>query len=79
MGLRPVVALALLALQAVPPDLPRGQVIESVACLANAAETYSLYLPSTYTPDRPWPLLMGFHPAARGRAIVEKYRNAAEN
>jgi dienelactone hydrolase len=76
--LRLVVALALLAVQVAPPDLPRGQVIESVACLANAAETYSLYLPSTYTPDRPWPLLMGFHPAARGRAIVETYRIAAE-
>lgn len=78
MGLRPVVALALLSLQVVPPDLPRGQVIESIACLANTAETYSLYLPSAYTPDRPWPLLMGFHPAARGRAIVDTYRAAAE-
>lgn len=78
MGLRPVVALALLALQVPPSDLPRGQVIESVACLANTEETYSLYLPSTYTPDRPWPLLMGFHPAARGRAIVDTYRAAAE-
>ena len=78
MGLRPVVALALLALQVAPPDLPRGQVIESVACLANTAETYSLYLPSAYTPDRQWPLLMGFHPAARGRAIVDTYRAAAE-
>ena len=78
MGLRPVVALALLSLQVAPPDLPRGQVIESVACLANTAETYSLYLPSAYTPDRPWPLLMGFHPAARGRAIVDTYRAAAE-
>jgi dienelactone hydrolase len=77
-GLRPVVALALLALQVPPSDLPRGQVIESVACLANTEETYSLYLPSTYTPDRPWPLLMGFHPAARGRAIVDTYRAAAE-
>jgi len=77
-GLRPVVALALLALQVPPSDLPRGQVIESVACLANTEETYSLYLPSTYTPDRPWPLLMGFHPAARGRAIVVTYRAAAE-
>ena len=62
----------------VPAELPRGQLIESVACLDNAAETYALYLPPNYATDRQWPLLMGFHPAARGRAIVETYRSAAE-
>ncbi len=59
-------------------DLPRGQVIEDVKCAADATQSYSLYLPSRYSPDRAWPILMGFHPAARGRAIVEKYRAAAE-
>jgi hypothetical protein len=59
-------------------DLPRGRIVDSVAAAADPVETYSLYLPSTYTPDREWPVLMGFHPAARGRAIVETYRAAAE-
>ena len=59
-------------------DLPRGQLIEAVTCLGDASQTYALYLPSTYSPDRTWPVLMAFHPSARGRAMVEKYQAAAE-
>jgi pimeloyl-ACP methyl ester carboxylesterase len=80
-----VLASAVLAVVAAPPthqtsvqDLPRGQIIESVACLDNPSETYALYLPSGYAPDWPRTLLVGFHPGARGRAIVETYRAAAE-
>src|SRR6185503_18066165 len=36
------------------------------------------YLPTTYSPERPGSVLMGFHPGARGRAIVETYQAAAE-
>ena len=56
----------------------RGQVVDDVKCAANPSQSYALYLPSTYTPARRWSLLVGFHPGARGRAIVEKYRAAAE-
>lgn len=59
-------------------NFPRGQIIDTVQCAADETQTYALYLPSGYTPERAWPLLMGFHPGARGRAIVEKYRDAAE-
>ncbi len=59
-------------------ELPRGQLIEAVGCLGDASQTYALYLPSTYSPDRAWPVLMAFHPSARGRAMVEKYQAAAE-
>ena len=41
-------------------------------------ESYALYLPSDYSADRPWSLLLAFHPQARGRALVETYRAAAE-
>jgi len=58
--------------------LPRGQVVESVATAGDASQTYALYLPSSYTTDRAWPILIGFHPGARGRAIVDAYREAAE-
>jgi poly(3-hydroxybutyrate) depolymerase len=60
-------------------DLPRGQVVPDVKCLADASQSYALYLPSTYSPDKAWPLLMGFHPGARGIAIVEKYRAPLKN
>ena len=70
--------LAAVALLRSPQDLPRGQIIDDVKCAADPSQSYSLYLPSSYTPERAWPLLMGFHPGARGRDIVVKYRAAAE-
>jgi hypothetical protein len=59
-------------------DLPRGTIVDDVRCGADPSQSYALYLPSTYSPDRPWSLLIGFHPGARGRAMVETYRAAAE-
>ena len=59
-------------------DLSRGTIIDAVTCAADPAQSYALYLPSTYSPDRTWSVLMGFHPSGRGRAIVETYQAAAE-
>jgi predicted esterase len=59
-------------------DLPRGQIVDEVQCASDPAQSYALYLPSSYSPDRAWSLLIAFHPAARGRAMVETYRAAAE-
>lgn len=59
-------------------ELPRGTIVDDVKCAAEPSESYALYLPSAYTADRSWSLLIAFHPAARGRAMVEKYRAAAE-
>lgn len=59
-------------------DLPRGVVIDDVKCVDDPSQSYALYLPSGYSADRHWNVLIGFHPGARGRLIVEKYRAAAE-
>lgn len=59
-------------------DLPRGAIIDDVKCAADATQSYALYLPSNYSPTRRWSVLVGFHPGARGRAIVDTYRAAAE-
>jgi dienelactone hydrolase len=59
-------------------DLARGTIVDEVTCAADATQSYALYLPSTYSPDRKWSLLIAFHPAARGRLMVEKYQAAAE-
>ncbi len=59
-------------------DLPRGRTIDDVRCVADPSQSYALYLPSAYTPDRTWAVLLAFHPGANGRAMVEKYRAAAE-
>ena len=63
---------------AVAQDLPRGVIVDDVKCVADSTQGYALYLPSAYSSDRRWPVLIGFHPGGRGRAIVEKYRAAAE-
>jgi poly(3-hydroxybutyrate) depolymerase len=73
-----VLTVALRGSSILAQDLPRGQIVDQVKCVGDPTQTYALYLPSNYSPDRPWSLLVGFHPAARGRAIVETYRAAAE-
>ena len=39
--------------------LPAGKVIENVVCEKDSSESYALYLPSNYTPARPWPVILG--------------------
>jgi poly(3-hydroxybutyrate) depolymerase len=72
-----LVVMAVSAAAASAQPLARGQAID-VTTLADAAHSYVLYLPNSYSADRRWPILIGFHPGARGRAIVETYREAAE-
>ena len=72
------VAALLHASAVLAQDLPRGQVIDDVKCAADPAQSYAVYLPSNYSRDRTWSLLIAFHPAARGRAMVDTYRVAAE-
>lgn len=59
-------------------SLPPGQILEKVACRSDPSETYALYLPSTYSADRAWPVIYALDPGARGRAPVERFRQAAE-
>lgn len=73
-----VLSLLLAGSAAQAQDLPAGQVLHAVQGLNDPTISYSLYLPKAYTPDRDWPVLLGFHFEARGGLIVEKYREAAE-
>jgi poly(3-hydroxybutyrate) depolymerase len=70
--------LALCAVLAGGEGLPRGTVVPSVACTENPKQTYALYLPSKYTPERKWPVLYCLDPGARGRLPVERFAAAAE-
>jgi dienelactone hydrolase len=58
--------------------LEKGVVIPRVACAANAEQSYALYLPSNFTPDRAWPAIFAFDPAARGQVPVNLLKEAAE-
>lgn len=60
------------------PQLPKGQIVEKVVCLNDPNQSYALYLPSNYSPDRKWPILYAFDPGARGKIPVERFREAAE-
>jgi predicted esterase len=58
--------------------VPRGQVVEKVACQKAPGQSYALYLPSAYSPEKLWPVLYMLD--ARGRALlaIERFRAAAE-
>lgn len=59
-------------------ELPRGVVIERVACQKDDAQSYALYLPTNYAPEKKWAILYVFDPFADGKAPVEIFRDAAE-
>src|SRR5262249_49673099 len=56
----------------------KGTVTEHLACGDDSAQSYALYLPSRYSPDRAWPVIYAFDPFGRGTVAVEVYRAAAE-
>jgi hypothetical protein len=62
----------------VAQELPRGQVVDRVTARDNERQSYALYLPSHYTPDRTWPILYCLDPGARGLVPVERFAAAAE-
>jgi len=58
--------------------LPRGTVVERVQSASDTSRHYALYLPSAWTPDRQWPLLVLIDPGGRALAPIERFRAAAE-
>jgi dienelactone hydrolase len=59
-------------------ELPRGTVVEKVACLGDAEQSYALYLPSNYTREKSWPIVYAFDPGARGKFPVGLFHEVAE-
>ena len=59
-------------------DLPKGRVLQKVACAADASQTYALYVPSNFEAGRTWPVLFCFDPGAWGWSPVERFHAAAE-
>jgi dienelactone hydrolase len=62
----------------VAPPLAVGTVLPSIACLDDPTHSYALYLPSSYSPDKAWPVIFAFDPGARGTTPVTRYQQAAE-
>jgi predicted esterase len=76
----PLAFLTLLAaVGTTPPEpLPRGEIIPKVVCAADAEETYALYLPTSYDPAKPRPILYLLDARRRGAMAAERFREAAE-
>lgn len=70
------VVLAVVSTAAAAAELPRGEVIPSVACDGRADQSYALYVPTVAS--RPLPVVYVLDPSARGGAPVEAMRDAAE-
>jgi predicted esterase len=65
---------------AAPPasGFAAGAITDPVTCAKAPSQTYALYLPSSYQPQGPWPILYAFDPRQRGRSVAERYQAAAE-
>ncbi len=74
---RCAVLMLVAALQAVAQQ--PGKMTDPVVTGKDPQQTYALYLPSSYTPDKRWPVIFAFDPGASGRAPVELFAPAAES
>ncbi len=77
MGRLLLIAALIAASQAAPSGKPGG-LVDGIACVSDPSQTYALYLPSTFTTDRKWPLIVVFDPRGRGAHAAEIFQDAAE-
>jgi dienelactone hydrolase len=71
-------ALAQQAPAAPAEGIAPGTLTPRVACAKAPDQTYALYLPSNFSRDRIWPVVLALDPAARGSVPVELMKDAAE-
>ncbi|HEX8616597.1 MAG TPA: hypothetical protein VF911_03325, partial [Thermoanaerobaculia bacterium] len=75
--MRTIAALLLFATSALHAA-EAGRLTENVVTRADANQTYTLYLPSTYDGVKKHPVLLVMDPSARGTSAAEIFRDAAE-
>lgn len=56
----------------------KGTVVDPMECIDAPQQSYAVYLPSSYSPDRRWPVIYAFDPNGQGERAVEAYKGAAE-
>jgi len=67
-----------LFLNAAVAEFPTGKIIEKVECHQAPGFSYALYLPSSYQPEKTWPVLFCFDPRANGMNPAELFQEGAE-
>ena len=61
-----------------PREFPKGELIEVVQSPTKAGHRYALYVPTTYTPGKPFPILYLMDPRGRARVAARLFQPAAE-
>jgi predicted esterase len=74
----PVAAQQAAATDENPRVFPLGTIVPKVVTFARPDQSYSLFLPSQYSPKKQWPIVYAFDPGARGKMPVELMKDAAE-
>jgi hypothetical protein len=59
-------------------DVRKGEIIDKIVCKDNLEQSYALFLPPGYSPEKTWPILYAFDPGARGRIPLEHFKEAAQ-
>ncbi len=62
----------------VKENFPKGEIIEKVICKIDASQSYALYLPSTYSIDKTYPVMYAFDAHGTGKLPVSMYKDLAE-
>ena len=59
--------------------LPKGEIVPRVVCEGDPEETYAAYVPTSYDPGKPSPILYLLDARRRGTTAAEAFRAAAES
>lgn len=59
-------------------NFTKGQIIEKVTVLVDGSQSYALYLPSTYSTDKTYPVIYIFDAHGTGKLPISMYKNLAE-
>ena len=60
------------------PAIEPGKLLPDIHCASHPEQSYALYLPSSYSPYRRWPLIVSSDPGAQGEIPLELQKAAAE-
>lgn len=70
--------IALLAAAAAAQNLPRGAVVEKVVVQTDPTQSYALYIPTYYNPERKWPILYALDARSNGKLVADLFWEVAE-
>lgn len=59
-------------------SLKKGIIIDNIAVNDSVAESFAIYLPSTFEMDQKWPVVFVYDMQGRGKQVLSMFREAAE-